>query len=147
MKSLTRTSLSLALALAAVTGLAQDATKKPDAKPASKWEAMDYGRFLSASIDNTQGKSPFEQKGCAANKAVLVNLGNRDAGYAFDTETLRGAGAWTGGWMQTKGVAFDGKHGPNPGPAVGAKVYFETNPGPGWSFNGTFNETRTLPKG
>jgi len=45
MKSLTRTSLSLALALAAVTGLAQDATKKPDAKPASKWEAMDYGRF------------------------------------------------------------------------------------------------------
>ncbi len=147
MKSLTRTSLSLALALAAVTGLAQDATKKPDAKPASKWEAMDYGRFLSASIDNTQGKSPFEQKGCAANKAVLVNLGNREAGYAFDTETLRGAGAWTGGWMQTKGVAFDGKHGPNPGPAVGAKVFFETNPGPGWSFNGTFNETRTLPKG
>ena len=83
----------------------------------------------------------------AANKAVLVNLGNREAGYAFDTDTLRGAGAWTGGWMQTKGVAFDGKHGPNPGPAVGAKVYFETNPGPGWSFNGTFNETRTLPKG
>lgn len=147
MKSLTRTSLSLALALATMTGLAQDAAKKPDAKPLPKWEAMDYGRFLSASIDNTQGKSPFDQKGCAANKAVLVNLGNREAGYAFDTDTLRGAGAWTGGWMQTKGVAFDGKHGPNPGPAVGAKVFFETNPGPGWSFNGTFNETRALPKG
>lgn len=146
MISLTRTSLSLALALAAMTGFAQEA-KKPEAKPLPKWEAMDYGRFLSASIDNTQGKSPFEQKGCAANKAVLVNLGNREAGYAFDTDTLRGAGAWTGGWMQTKGVAFDGKHGPNPGPAVGAKVFFETNPGPGWSFNGTFNETRALPKG
>jgi hypothetical protein len=147
MKSLTRTSLSLALALAAVTGLAQDATKKTDAKPLSKWEAMDYGRFLSTSIDNTQGKSPFEQKGCAANKAVMVNLGNREAGFAFDTDTLRGAGAWTGGWMRLKGVAFDGAHGPNPGPAVGAKVFFETNPGPGWSFNGTFNETRALPKG
>ncbi len=146
MKSLTRTSLSLALALATMTSLAQEA-KKPDAKPLPKWEAMDYGRFLSASIDNTQGKSPFDQKGCAANKAVLVNLGNREAGYAFDTDTLRAAGAWTGGWMQTKGVAFDGKHGPNPGPALGAKVFFETNPGPGWSFNGTFNETRTLPKG
>jgi len=107
MKSLNRTSLSLALALAALTGFAQEAVKKPDDKPLSKWEAMDYGRFLSASIDNTQGKSPFEQKGCAANKAVLVNLGNREAGYAFDTDTLRGAGAWTGGWMQTKGVAFD----------------------------------------
>ena len=147
MSSLTRTTLSLALALATLAGQAQDAAKKADAKPLPKWEAMDYGRFLSASIDNTQGKSPFDQKGCAANKAVLVNLGNRDAGYAFDTETLRGAGAWTGGWMKTKGVAFDGAHGPNPGPAVGAKVYFETNPGPGWSFNGTFNETRSLPKG
>ncbi|MEN9537071.1 MAG: hypothetical protein RLZZ178_1068, partial [Verrucomicrobiota bacterium] len=147
MKPLTRTSLSLALALAALTGLAQDAAKKPEAKALPKWEAMDYGRFLSASIDNTQGKSPFDQKGCAANKAVLVNLGNREAGFAFDTDTLRAAGAWTGGWMQTKGVAFDGKHGPNPGPAVGAKVFFETNPGPGWSFNGTFNETRALPKG
>ncbi len=37
MKSLTRTSLSLALALAALTGLAQEAVKKPDAKPRSKW--------------------------------------------------------------------------------------------------------------
>ena len=52
MKPLTRTSLSLALALAALTGLAQDATKKPEAKALPKWEAMDYGRFLSASIDN-----------------------------------------------------------------------------------------------
>ena len=141
MRTLTRTCLLLALATGAAFG-ADDAKKT-----LPKWEAMDYGRFLSASIDNAQGKSPFEQKGCAANKAVLVNLGNRDAGYAFDTETLRGAGAWTGGWMQTKGVAFDGKHGPNPGPAVGAKIFFETNPGPGWSFNGTFDETRTLPKG
>jgi len=147
MKSLTRTSLSLALALAAVTAVAQDATKKPDAKPLPKWEAMDYGRFLATSIDNSQGESPFKQRGCAANKAVMVNLGNRDAGYAFDTETLRGAGAWTGGWMKFKGVTFDGAHGPNPGPPVGAKVFFETNPGPGWSFNGSFAETRNLPKG
>ena len=63
MTSLTRTSLSLALALAAVTGLAQEATKKPDAKPLSKWEAMDYGRFLATSIDNTQGKSPLRTEG------------------------------------------------------------------------------------
>jgi len=144
---MTRTFLTLALTLATVTSLAQEAAKKPNPKSLPKWEAMDYGRFLSASIDNTQGKNPFEQKGCAANKAVLVNLGDRQGGFAFDTDTLRGAGAWTGGWMQTKGVAFDGKHGPNPGPAVGAKVYFETNPGPGWSHHDSFKETRALPKG
>jgi len=144
---MSRTLLTLALSLATLTSLAQEAAKKPNPKSLPKWEAMDYGRFLSASIDNTQGKNPFEQKGCAANKAVLVNLGDRQGGYAFDTDTLRAAGAWTGGWMQTKGVAFDGKHGPNPGPAVGAKVYFETNPGPGWSHRDSFKETRALPKG
>jgi glucose/arabinose dehydrogenase len=145
MNTLTR--ISLLLALVASPAFAADEAKKPDAKPLPKWEAMDYGRFLAASIDNTQGESPFKQRGCAANKAVMVNLGNRDAGYAFDTETLRGAGGWTGGWMKFKGVAFDGGHGPNPSPAAGAKVFFETNPGPGWSFNGSFAETRTLPVG
>lgn len=147
MRFLPLTALSLTLTLAAGTVLAQGAAQSPAAKPLPKWEAMDYGRFLSASIDNAQGMSPFEQKGCAANKAVLVNLGDREAGFAFDTDTLRGAGAWAGGWMQTKGVTFDGKHGPNPGPAIGAKMFFETNPGPGWSFNGSFNDTRALPKG
>ncbi len=145
MNTLTR--ISLLLALVASPAFAADEAKKPDAKPLPKWEAMDYGRFLAASIDNTQGESPFKQRGCAANKAVMVNLGSRDAGYAFDTETLRGAGGWTGGWMKFKGVAFDGGHGPNPSPAAGAKVFFETNPGPGWSFNGSFAETRTLPVG
>ncbi len=62
MNSLTRTSLSIALALAALNGTAQEAPKQPNPKNPSKWEAMDYGRFLSASIDNTQGKNPFEQK-------------------------------------------------------------------------------------
>ena len=145
MNTLTR--ISLLLALVASPAFAADEAKKPEAKPLPKWEAMDYGRFLAASIDNTQGESPFKQRGSAANKAVMVNLGNRDAGYAFDTETLRGAGAWTGGWMKFKGVAFDGGHGPNPSPAAGAKIFFETNPGPGWSFNGSFAETRTLPVG
>jgi hypothetical protein len=112
-----------------------------------KHEAMDYGRFLSASIDNAQGKNPFEQKGGAANKAVVVNLGDRAGGYAFDTETLRAAGGWTGGWLRFKGVTFDGGHGPNPGPAQNAKIHFETNPGPGWSPDGSFKDPRPLPKG
>ena len=147
MTTLTRTSLLLLLGTVALLGAENPNKNAKVPTPAEKYESMDYGRFLTASIDNTEGKSPFDQKGCAANKAILVNLGDREAGYAFDTETLRGAGAWLGGWMKLKGVAFDGKHGPNPGPAVGAKVYFETNPGPGWSKNGSFAETRTLPKG
>jgi hypothetical protein len=138
------------LALACLTLQAADEPKKPAAKPAkdpSKWESMDYGRFLTASIDNTYGKNPFGNQGCATNKAVVVNLGNKDAGVAFDTDTLRLSGAWTGGWMKLKGVAFDGAHGPNPGPATNATVYAESNPGPGWSHNGSFADPRKLPVG
>ena len=141
-----------ALALSVFTGFAADAPKKAEApkkaaKPTGKYMEMDYGRFLSASIDNAQGKNPFENKGCAANKAILVNLGNEEAGYAFDTETLRGAGLWSGGWFKRKGVAFDGGHGPNPAPAEGADLFVETNPGPGWSQNGSFADPRKLPVG
>ena len=145
-----------ALALSVFTGFAADAPKKAEAKkpeakkaakPTGKYMDMDYGRFLSASIDNALGKNPFENKGCAANKAVLVNLGKEDAGFAFDTETLRGAGLWTGGWFKRKGVTFDGAHGPNPAPAEGADLYVETNPGPGWSQNGSFADPRKLPVG
>ena len=145
-----------ALALSVFTGFAADAPKKAEAKkpeakkaakPTGKYMDMDYGRFLSASIDNALGKNPFENKGCAANKAVLVNLGKEDAGYAFDTETLRGAGLWSGGWFKRKGVTFDGAHGPNPAPAEGSDLYVETNPGPGWSQNGSFAEPRKLPVG
>ncbi|MFM8550209.1 MAG: hypothetical protein ACKOBS_06015, partial [Verrucomicrobiota bacterium] len=81
MKSLTRTSLSLALALVTMTGLAQDAAKKAETNSPLKWEAMDYGRLLSAAIDNNQCKSPLDHKGCAANKALLVNHGNREARF------------------------------------------------------------------
>ncbi len=145
-----------ALALSVFTGFAADAPKKAEAKkpeakkaakPTGKYMDMDYGRFLSASIDNALGKNPFENKGCAANKAVLVNLGKEDAGYAFDTETLRGAGLWSGGWFKRKGVTFDGAHGPNPAPAEGSDLHVETNPGPGWSQNGSFAEPRKLPVG
>ena len=141
-----------ALALSVFTGHAADAPKKAEApkkaaKPTGKYMDMDYGRFFSASIDNTQGKNPFENKGCAANKAILVNLGNEEAGYAFDTETLRGAGLWSGGWFKRKGVAFDGAHGPNPAPAEGADLFAEANPGPGWSQNGSFADPRKLPVG
>jgi hypothetical protein len=141
-----------ALALSALTGFAADAPKKAEApkkanKAGGKHNEMDYGRFFSASIDNLQGKNPFENKGCAANKAILVNLGNEDAGFAFDTETLRGAGLWSGGWFKRKGVTFDGAHGPNPSPAENADLFAETNPGPGWSQNGSFADPRKLPVG
>src|SRR5436309_1736527 len=65
-----------------------------------QFEAMDYGRFLSATFNNAQGKSTFEQKGSAANKGIAIKLGKEgNAAMVFDTELLRMAGGWTGGYL------------------------------------------------
>ncbi len=114
---------------------------------AKKWDEMDYGRFFSATFHNAKAQSTVNGKGCAANKGIAVNLGDSEAALLFDTETVRMAGGWTGGWFKRQGVAFDGKHGPNPAPPDGATMYFEINPGPGWSKGGDFKDPRALPTG
>ena len=115
---------------------------------AGKWDDMDYGRFLSATFTNAEGKTTLEGKGCATNKGVAVKLGaDAHAAMLFDTECVRMAGGWTGGWVKLKGVVFDGGHGPNPGPIDNADVFFQTNPGPVWSRGGDFTDPRKLPAG
>jgi hypothetical protein len=110
---------------------------------------MDYGRFLSATFHNAQGKSTFDQKGSAANKGIAIKLGkDGDGAMVFDTELLRMAGGWAGGYVKYMGVAFDGGHGPNPKPPEKAQIVFETNPtGPGWSQGDDFKDPRPLPTG
>lgn len=115
---------------------------------AGKWDDMDYGRFLSATFTNTEGKTTLDGKGCATNKGIAVKLGSDARGaMLFDTDLLRMAGGWTGGWLKLKGVIFDGGHGPNPGPIDKADVFFQTNPGPVWSKGGDFTDPRKLPTG
>lgn len=113
------------------------------------YEVMDYGRFLSATFNNAQGKPTFEKKGCAANKGIAIRLGKEgNATMVFDTDLMRMAGGWTGGFLKFEGVAFDGKHGVNPRVADAAQIVFETNPtGPGWSKSADFKDPRKLPSG
>jgi hypothetical protein len=125
---------------------------------AAKFDEMNYGRFLTATYLTAEtkgtegkpvkGKSTLETKtGCAANKGIAVQLGDKAGGMIFDTDLCRMSGGWTGGWVKYKGVIFDGGHGPNPGPADNAQMFFEVNPGPGWSKGDDFADPRKLPSG
>lgn len=114
---------------------------------AAKWDEMDYGRFLSATYLNPEGKSTLDGKGSATNKGIAVKLGNNEGALLFDTELCRMAGGWTGGFVQYKGVVFDGAHGPNPGPADKVTFFFQVDPGPGWSKADDFKDPRKLPSG
>jgi hypothetical protein len=125
---------------------------------AAKHDQMDYGRFLTASFltqeqkdadgKTVKSQSAIETKtGCAANKGIAVKLGNGAGGMIFDTDLCRMSGGWTGPWLKLRGVAFEGGHGPNPAPADGASMFFQINPGPGWSKGDDFADPRKLPTG
>jgi len=115
---------------------------------APKWEEMDYGRFLSATFNNFQGKTTFDRKGCATNKGIAIKLGNgTEATALFDTELCRMAGGWLDGWLKLSGVVFDGEHGPNAQPADKGALVFQTDPGPGWSKGEEFADPRPIPTG
>lgn len=48
-----------------------------------------------------------------AMKGLAIRVGN-DAAMLFDTDLLRMAAGWTGGYINTRGVVFDGSHGNHP---------------------------------
>src|SRR6476619_2856851 len=46
-------------------------------------------------------------------KGLAIRVGN-DANMLWDTDLLRFAAGWTGGYISSKGVAYDGGHGSHP---------------------------------
>jgi hypothetical protein len=126
---------------------------------AGKADEMDYGPFLSATFVDlaprddqgrmTEGRSTLTgAERIACNKGVAVKFGTGEGGMIFDTELLRMTAGWTNRWLTLKGVAFDGKHGPNPTVAEDAEIFFGTRAnGPGWSKGEDFTDPRKLPIG
>jgi hypothetical protein len=75
-----------------------------------------------------------------AYKAAVIKVGE-NAYVAFDTELLRYCAGWTGGFIDFKGVSYNGDHGQNPG-LVGEQL-FATSAAPGWAdAGGKFDDTR-----
>ncbi len=155
--------LALALATAAASVLAaQDPAEKkadapepkvektkarrPERKKAdgpSRWEQMDYGRFLTASV-----KVPTPGGDNNANKGVAIRLGDdkdHPSALCFDTDLLRVSGGWTGGFLHLRGTPFDGSHGS--WPAAKGTPIFGTRPGPGWARGDDLKDPRAEPYG
>ena len=107
------------------------------AQKASFPESMDFGPCLMTTFDGG-GLCGTTEKG------LVIRLGDRGA-VSFDTELLRMSVAWTDGWLNLRGTAYDGSHGPFPSRA-GNKLA-ETGPGPGWARGGSFDDPRPIPHG
>ena len=109
----------------------------------ARWEQMDYGRFLTASI-KLQGPGNSNN----ANKGIVIRLGDdkdHPSAICFDTDLVRMAGGWTGNFLHLYGTPFDGSHGS--WPAAWGTPVFGTRPGPGWANGDDFKDPRADPFG
>src|SRR5205085_2695364 len=89
--------------------------------PNDPWYKMDYGPFLSLTLvasfphDNTTIKGIVVKLGesSAENNHGQSVSDPKEANVCFDTQLLRYAAGWTGGWLNLNNVAFNGAHGVN----------------------------------
>ncbi|MHB8519191.1 MAG: DUF6797 domain-containing protein [Limisphaerales bacterium] len=108
-------------------------------KTGQKWADMDYGSFLSASIEAPQPATNIAFKGIAIRLADAFH-GDQNEAVVFDTDLLRYAAGWTGDFVALKGVVFDGEHWAYPHIA-GEQVFGNPNI-PGWASDGSFKDPR-----
>jgi glucose/arabinose dehydrogenase len=112
---------------------------QPSATP---WSDMDYGPFLSLTLEAPKPTGNFSYKG------VVVPLKpDRSAAMVFDTDLLRWSAGWRGSFIDWKNILYDGSHGTH-GRIAGDQA-FGTSKRPGWARPGTdrFDDPRQLPYG
>ena len=144
-------------------GLPKGSSLGPEPVKRSPWSDMDYGPFLIGTfqiadeVNRIAAKTPLtgkpdyvEPNANIAYKAIAIQLDSNPGGIskgnawiAFEHDTLRIAGAWTGeGFIDWRGINFDGGHVVRPR-TIGEPL-FQTADGPGWANpeTGTFEDER-----
>jgi len=139
------------LVIGTVLVLATAALFAADAKPEKKAEKKATAPAVKPGL--IQDDFPF-QKACIgakfpagnkANKGIAIRLGT-NAAICFDQDLLRWSAGWTGGFVSTKGVTFDGSHGGHP-ELVGEQQWGLAVM-PGWAdADGSFKDPRKEPYG
>ena len=105
----------------------------------SPWGAMDVGTFVASTL-----QFPGRSNVAPVMKSVSVRLGVQgDAAYSFDTELLRPAAAWAGGFLNFV-LERDGLAGP---PSPAGEVRWHAQRVFGWSKTEEFTDPRSPAHG
>jgi len=133
-----RVLIALILAQAWVATAAA-AAPKPPGKP---WIDMDYGPFMSLTLEAPQPQGNIAYKGI-----VIPLKSDRSAAMVFDTDLLRWAAGWEGQFIDWRNILFDGSHGTHC--RIKGIQAFGTARLPGWARPGTesFADPREFPHG
>lgn len=109
-------------------------------QPSDNMNPMDHGPFVTSTIAH----DPLTTNSIFVNKGIAVKVGtDSDAVITFDTDLLRVASAWTGGFLHW----YLGRDGLEDWPSPDGITHFETSKTPGWSLDGDFDDPRTWPYG
>ena len=113
------TALILVIPVESQNAKAGAATRK-----GTKWDAMDLGPFFSYGLE-IQKSGKTQQ---VALKGISIKLDGTNAGVCFDTERMRLAAGWSGGFI-TLPTAREGLEGT---PQIQGEVAFASSLLPGW---------------
>ncbi|MEZ6116883.1 MAG: DUF6797 domain-containing protein [Pirellulaceae bacterium] len=120
-----------------LASLPQGNSRGPEPSNITAWTQMDYGPSLINTYEVGDDGSNFAHKGIAVR--VDEGPGGVSQGrywMVFDHDTMRMAAAWSGeGFIDWRGIHFDGRHGIHP--RLVGTVAFENKTGPGWARPGT----------
>lgn len=113
------------------TGPANDPTRQIEGDWVDeRWSKTDVGQFLRATIDTPRRRTA---------KALAIKVGvNNEATVCFDTDLLRYAAGWTGGFVRTHGQRY-GLIAPL---TPEGEMQFKTDTVPGWTVKHSFNDPR-----
>jgi len=104
-------------------------------KPPSPMNTMDHGPFVSATISS----DPLSTRSIIVYKGIAVKVGaDSDAVMVFDTDLLRVASAWTGGFLKW----YPARDGLQEFPSPDGFPHFSTSQRPGWSLKRNFADPR-----
>lgn len=132
--------LRLIPALFVGIGLCLSIPVRAQFQPSDNMNPMDHGPFVTSTIAH----DPLTTNSIFVNKGIAVKVGtDSDAVITFDTDLLRVASAWTGGFLHW----YLGRDGLEDWPSPDGITHFETSKTPGWSLDGDFDDPRTWPYG
>ena len=113
-----------------------------DAKAPARVADMDYGPFLSSTLARSKSDKDAD---ILAFKALTIKVG-KDAVLCFDTDLMRMAAGWTGGFLDLSETHLTTSKGKWPTRAGGA-IRFATKLGPGWAKGDDLKDPRPEGRG
>lgn len=109
-------------------------------QPSDNMNPMDHGPFVTSTMTH----DPLVASSLFVNKGIAVKVGrDPQAVITFDTDLLRVASAWTGGFLHW----YLERDGLENWPSPDGITHFETSKTPGWSLDGEFEDPRNWPYG